>query len=174
MIHMKRSSCRGVIIVHTPLPVSLLQPQFQDVKVSSDCRKILSQTTSRTRSSRNRSASSRHERLSSASLRRLQVRIEAEKQQMTEIIQPLVDTENTFMKELQSFLELRDELELRRKELLHKSWTERVWFPLQRKVEQHLSSWGPTEAERRRSSFRNYLQQRQAELRAAALKDPFA
>uniref|UniRef100_A0A3Q1GA12 Uncharacterized protein n=1 Tax=Acanthochromis polyacanthus TaxID=80966 RepID=A0A3Q1GA12_9TELE len=89
---------------------------------------------------------------------------------MTEIIQPLVDTENTFMKVKSTvlllfihFLELRDELELRRKELLHKSWTERVWFPLQRKVEQHLSSWGPTEAERRRSSFRNYLQQRQAE-----------
>ncbi|XP_023144411.1 protein FAM228A [Amphiprion ocellaris] len=143
MMDMKKNSSRGVIMVHTPLPVSLLRSQFQDVTVASDCRKILSQMTRNIRNMR--SASSRQEQLSSASLRRLQVKIESENQQMTEIIQPLVDTENTLIKELQSFLELRDVTELRRKELLHKSWTERVWFPLQRKVEQHLSSCGPTE-----------------------------
>uniref|UniRef100_A0AAQ5YYN6 Protein FAM228B n=1 Tax=Amphiprion ocellaris TaxID=80972 RepID=A0AAQ5YYN6_AMPOC len=137
MMDMKKNSSRGVIMVHTPLPVSLLRSQFQDVTVASDCRKILSQMTRNIRNMR--SASSRQEQLSSASLRRLQVKIESENQQMTEIIQPLVDTENTLIKELQSFLELRDVTELRRKELLHKSWTERVWFPLQRKVEQHLN-----------------------------------
>lgn len=200
---MKKNSSSGVIIIHSPVPVSLLKPQ--DVKDASQSRKILSQPSSRARSCSNirsgkRKETSRQERLSHTSLRRLQAKMEAENQQMKEIIQPLMDTENTFMKELQSFLDQRDVTELRRKELLHKSWTEHVWFPLQRRVDEHLSSCGKMEAERQQSLYRNYLQHCNSKgfvfletynlkeynpfllsikkpnyfkLRTAALKDPF-
>ncbi|XP_041815306.1 protein FAM228A [Chelmon rostratus] len=83
--------------------------------------------------------------------------MEAENQQVKEIIQPLLDTETGFVKELERFLSQRDVAELRRRELLHKRWTERVWFPLQRRVEEHVSSRGPAEAKRRQSLYSHYL-----------------
>lgn len=61
------------------------------------------------------------------------------------------------MEELERFLSQRDVTELRRRELLHKRWTERVWFPLQRRVEEHVSSCGPVEAKRRQSLYSHYL-----------------
>ncbi|XP_071775131.2 protein FAM228A [Centroberyx gerrardi] len=93
--------------------------------------------------------------LSHTSLRRLQV--EAENQQARAIIQPLLDTENDFLKELESFLSQRDAAELRKRELLHKRWTERVWTPLQKRVEERMSSCCYEEAKRRRSLYSHYI-----------------
>ncbi|KAG8011235.1 hypothetical protein GBF38_005939 [Nibea albiflora] len=87
----------------------------------------------------------------------VKAKMEAESQQAKEIIQPLLDTENGFVKELERFLSQRDVAELRRRELQHKRWTERVWFPLQRKVEEHASSCSPVEAKRRQSLYSHYL-----------------
>uniref|UniRef100_A0A3Q3K3P7 Protein FAM228B n=1 Tax=Monopterus albus TaxID=43700 RepID=A0A3Q3K3P7_MONAL len=83
--------------------------------------------------------------------------MEAENQQARKIAETLQDTENGFMKELERFLSRWDETELRRRELLHKHWTERVWFPLQSRVEAHVSSCGPAEAKRRLSLYSDYL-----------------
>lgn len=66
-------------------------------------------------------------------------------------------SKRVFMEELERFLSQRDVAELRRRELLHKRWTERVWFPLQRRVEEHVSSRGPAEAKRRQSLYSHYL-----------------
>ncbi|XP_029984424.1 protein FAM228A isoform X1 [Sphaeramia orbicularis] len=100
---------------------------------------------------------SKQERLSHTSLRRLQVQMEAEKQQARDIIQPLLDRENGFMKDLESFLKQRDVEELRRKELLHKRWTERVWLPLQKTVEERASSCSSKEIKRRQGFYSHYL-----------------
>uniref|UniRef100_A0A3B4UDL5 Uncharacterized protein n=1 Tax=Seriola dumerili TaxID=41447 RepID=A0A3B4UDL5_SERDU len=51
-----------------------------------------------------------------------------------------------------------DVTQLRRRELLHKRWTERVWFPLQRRVEEHVSSCSTLEVKRRQSLYSRYLQ----------------
>ncbi|XP_070705928.1 protein FAM228A [Pempheris klunzingeri] len=83
--------------------------------------------------------------------------MEAENQQVKEMLQPLLDTENGFVKELERFLSQRDVTELRRRELLHKRWTERVWFPLQRRVEEQASSCSRAEAKRRQSLYSHYL-----------------
>ncbi len=48
-----------------------------------------------------------------------------------------------FMKDLEKFLSHHDVTELRRRELLHKRWTERTWLPLQRRVEERVSSCSP-------------------------------
>ncbi|XP_075940131.1 protein FAM228A [Anarhichas minor] len=83
--------------------------------------------------------------------------MEAENQQAKEITQPLLDTENGLVKDLERFLSQRDVTELRRRELLHKRWTERVWLPLQRRVEEHASSCSPAAVKRRQSLYRHYL-----------------
>ncbi|XP_028996100.1 protein FAM228A isoform X2 [Betta splendens] len=95
------------------------------------------------------------DRLHHTLLRQLQVKMEAENQQAKKTIPPLLDT--GFMKELELFLSQWDVAQLRRKELLHKRWTERVWLPLQRRVEEHVSSCGPVEAERRQSLYSQYI-----------------
>ncbi|XP_068197881.1 protein FAM228A [Antennarius striatus] len=98
----------------------------------------------------------RHD-LSPSSIRRLQEKIEAENHQIKEIIRPLMETQNGFVKELEVFLRQQDVAELRRREMLHRSWTDRVWVPLQRRVEEHVSLYAPVEAKRRQSLYRDYL-----------------
>lgn len=93
--------------------------------------------------------------LSYTSLRQLQAKMKAEKQQVKEILQPLQETENGFIKELEFYLSQRDVTELRRRELLHKHWTEHVWFPIQQRVKAHVSSC--PEAKRRHNLYNHYL-----------------
>jgi len=58
---------------------------------------------------------------------------------------------------LEFFLRQREEAELRRRELLHKHWTEHVWFPLDKRVKEHVSRCGPVEPERRQNLYSHYL-----------------
>uniref|UniRef100_A0A3Q3M8E4 Uncharacterized protein n=1 Tax=Mastacembelus armatus TaxID=205130 RepID=A0A3Q3M8E4_9TELE len=96
--------------------------------------------------------------------------MEDENQKAKEIIKPLQDTENVltfvsvtamlveiFIEDLERFLSQWDVTQLRRRELLHKRWTERVWFPLQRRVEEHVSSCSHAQAKRRQSLYSHYL-----------------
>ncbi|KAI3364374.1 hypothetical protein L3Q82_011173, partial [Scortum barcoo] len=177
----RKNTASGVVTFHAPFPASLLKSEECVVDAAS-CRKSMSPPTSRTRSAgkcakagRNRGEASpsgpqpdtRQDRLSRTSLRRLQAKMEAENQQAKEIIRPFLDTENGIVKlfcrivsswkELERFLSQREVTELRRRELLHKFWTERVWFPLQRRVEEHTSSRSPAEAKRRQSLYNHYL-----------------
>ncbi|XP_018551659.1 protein FAM228A [Lates calcarifer] len=173
MSPMKRNTACGVITFHTPFAVSLLKSEecTADVKDVTETGKRLSQLTARPRSiSRCVRAGKRDEaspsgpqpgakrdRVSHTSLRQLQAKMETENLQAREIIKPLLDTENGFVKGLERFLSQRDVTELRRRELLHKRWTERVWFPLQRRVEEHVSSCSPAEAKRRQGLYSHYL-----------------
>ncbi|CAK6962199.1 protein FAM228A isoform X1 [Scomber scombrus] len=169
----KRNTASGVITFHTPFNVSLLKSQecMADLKDTSESKRSPSQPSVGTRSTsrcvraRKRDEASpsgpqqgpKQDRLSYTTIRRLQAKMEAENQQRREIIQPLVDTENVFLKELESFLNQRDVAELRRRELLHKHWTERVWMPLQRRVEQRVSGCTAEETNRRQSLYSHYL-----------------
>ncbi|XP_034555107.1 protein FAM228A [Notolabrus celidotus] len=165
----KKSTANGVITFHTPLPVSLLKPEecTAELKSPTESKKSPSQPRSpieRIKARKNDDTSpsepqlsSRQNLLSHTSLRQLQVKMEAENQQAENIIKPLLETEKGFIKELERFFSQRDVTELRRRELLHKRWTERVWFPLQRRVEERASDCGPVEAKRRQSLFSHYL-----------------
>ncbi|XP_051264106.1 protein FAM228A isoform X2 [Dicentrarchus labrax] len=164
----RRNTARGVITFHTPFPVSLLESQecTSDVKDATESRKSPSQPRSTGKSVRawKRDEASpsgpqpcaKQDWLSHTSLRRLQAKLDAENQRAEEIIQPLLNTENGFVK-LEKFLSQRDVTELRRRELQHKRWTERVWFPLQRRLEEHVSSCSPVEARRRQRLYSHYL-----------------
>ncbi|XP_056437986.1 protein FAM228A isoform X1 [Gadus chalcogrammus] len=73
--------------------------------------------------------------LSNPTMRPFEEQVEAEIQEVRKIIKPIVDAENGLLKDLERFLGRRAVTELRRRELLHKRWTERVWLPIQRRVE---------------------------------------
>nr|XP_046228567.1 protein FAM228A isoform X2 [Scatophagus argus] len=177
----KKNTAIGVITFHTSLPVCLLKSQgcMADVKDATESRENLSQRSARTRSECVRveekdkaSPVARRDWLSHTSIRQLRAKMEADNEQVKELIQPLLDTENGFMKELERFLSQRDVAELRRRELLHKRWTERVWFPLQRRVEEHVSSCSPMEAKRRQTLYSRNLHHCNTKLTTADLKDP--
>ncbi|XP_036406211.1 protein FAM228A [Megalops cyprinoides] len=84
--------------------------------------------------------------------------LETENREARLITQPLLDTENGFVKDLDSYLSHRGTLELRKRELLHKRWTERVWAPIQKSIEEHLSLCCCEEAERMRSALLHYVE----------------
>ncbi|KAG7239148.1 hypothetical protein INR49_029899 [Caranx melampygus] len=169
----KKNTADGLITFHTSFPASLLKPEecLAVVKDATSARKCSSQLSVRPRSTGKRVKAGKRDEplpsgpqplvkqdwLSHTSLRQLQEKVEAENQEARELIRPLLDTENGFMKELERFLSKRDVAELRRKELLHKRWTECVWFPLQKRVEEQVSSCSPLEAKRRQSLYNLYL-----------------
>ncbi|KAK5853070.1 hypothetical protein PBY51_006892 [Eleginops maclovinus] len=171
----KKNTPSGVITFHTHFPVSLLKSEecMVDGKGTTEIRKTPTQPSMRrsmrspgecVRAKGSEEASPSGSQpgpkqgwLSHTSLRRLQAKMEAENQQVKDIIQPILDMENGFVKELEKFLTRRDFTQLRRRELLHKRWTERVWFPLQRRVEEHVSSCSPAEVKRCQSLYRHYL-----------------
>ncbi|XP_042082848.1 protein FAM228A isoform X2 [Haplochromis burtoni] len=173
MSHMKKKGPSGLIAVHSPFPVSLLKSEecVTDVKHTTESKKSRrssSQQRERTRSTcrsvtpekRNEVSyvpewATKRDWLSYTSLRQLQAKMKAEKQQVKEILQPLQETENGFIKELEFYLSQRDVTELRRRELLHKHWTEHVWFPIQQRVKAHVSSC--PEAKRRHNLYNHYL-----------------
>lgn len=172
----KKNCERGVIIFHTPIHKELfisedyiedLQDEIKDIKRPSQ------PSVKSSNSSRDQRTGSKHEahnstrsssqllnqdRRSRPSTRRLQAKMEAEKQQTREEMQHLRNTETGFVKELENFVNQHDIAERRRKELLHKRWSERVWMPLQRKLERRVSSCGSVDINRRQDLYSHFLQ----------------
>uniref|UniRef100_A0A3P8ZP66 FAM228B n=1 Tax=Esox lucius TaxID=8010 RepID=A0A3P8ZP66_ESOLU len=68
-----------------------------------------------------------------------QAKFKSDHQELRAITQSILDTENGFVKDLEHFLHQQEWAELRRRELLHRRWTERVWSPVQRSVENRVS-----------------------------------
>ncbi|XP_041831623.1 protein FAM228A [Melanotaenia boesemani] len=149
---------------------------MDDVNNTTESRGSLSQSSARMRSrpgTRHKTSATcgRKDQLSHASIRQLQAKIEAENQQVQELIKPLLDTENGFIKELDNFLSQQDVAELRRRELLHKHWTEHVWFPLQKRVEERVSTCSPVKVKRWQSLHSDYQHHCNSKIKTVCLKD---
>ncbi|XP_018590618.1 protein FAM228A isoform X3 [Scleropages formosus] len=91
------------------------------------------------------------------SLKQIQENIEIEADEAKLIVQPLLDTENTFVKDLDDFLQRWEALELRRKELLHRRWTQNVWNPIQKRIEQHVLRRISESPDKMRAMLERYL-----------------
>ncbi|XP_034755518.1 protein FAM228A isoform X3 [Etheostoma cragini] len=177
----KNNTASGVITFHTPFHVSLFKseecmdigesPSQPSKRMRSTSKCVRAEKTDESSPSGPQPGATQHWR-SHTSLRRQKAKMEDDNQQVKATIQAILDTENGFMKELERFLSQRDITELRRRELLHKRWTERVWFPLQRRVEKHVSSCSPAAVKRRLSLYSQYLHQCNTKLSTAGLKDP--
>ncbi|XP_034755517.1 protein FAM228A isoform X2 [Etheostoma cragini] len=163
----KNNTASGVITFHTPFHVSLFKseecmdigesPSQPSKRMRSTSKCVRAEKTDESSPSGPQPGATQHWR-SHTSLRRQKAKMEDDNQQVKATIQAILDTENGFMK-LERFLSQRDITELRRRELLHKRWTERVWFPLQRRVEKHVSSCSPAAVKRRLSLYSQYLHQ---------------
>lgn len=75
----------------------------------------------------------------------------AESNEADLIAQPLLNTENSFVKELDRYLLHKDVLELRKKELLYKKWSKSVLEPIQQKVEDFVESQSAEDIRSRKS-----------------------
>ncbi|KAK2856332.1 hypothetical protein Q5P01_005067 [Channa striata] len=172
MVPMKKNKAGGVITFHTPFSVSSLELQecTVDVKDNTDTRESVLLPRQRPKSTSECVSSDTTEKqsprpklrpkqdcVSHTSLRQPQAKMEVENQQGRKIIKPLLDTENALLKEFEVFLSQWDATQLKRKELLHKRWTDRVWLPLQRRLEDHVSSCSLAEAKRRQTLYSQFL-----------------
>ncbi|XP_075900827.1 protein FAM228A [Nelusetta ayraudi] len=95
--------------------------------------------------------------LSPTSLRRLQARIKMEKTQTKDKIQSLLDAKKELMEESEAFLSQWNGEDLKKKESRHKGWMEEVWLPRQKRVEDHVTLWGPVEVQRRLRLYSRFL-----------------
>ncbi|XP_067097407.1 protein FAM228A isoform X2 [Osmerus mordax] len=180
----KNRAAGGVITIHTPTPLNLkprvtavawadVPASVAESRRSPYCRSVMTRNASpgrgrgggggREGGRKNQTWVPRSPRgpcvdwLSHSSFRRLQAKLESENQETGKIIQPLLDTEKGFIKDLERFLSHQDVLALRKKELLHRHWTERVWTPIQRNVEDRATNCWSEEADRIRSMFMHYI-----------------
>ncbi|XP_045196887.1 protein FAM228B-like isoform X4 [Mercenaria mercenaria] len=76
-----------------------------------------------------------------------------------QLYSPLLQTENTFVKDVEDYITRRDVTDLRKKEVLHKNWSERVYKPLRKKIIEAMDSNDWPEVDRRkRELHRQYLE----------------
>ncbi|XP_070190063.1 protein FAM228B-like isoform X4 [Littorina saxatilis] len=67
-----------------------------------------------------------------------------------QLYSPLLDTEKSLVHDLNEYLEHTDLLELRKRELLHKNWNEKVYEPIRRQILAAMNGQDWTEKDRRR------------------------
>ncbi|XP_047244044.1 protein FAM228A isoform X5 [Girardinichthys multiradiatus] len=115
MTYLKKKRPSGVITVYNPFPVSLLkiEEHMADVKETTGSSRSLAQPSVRAKSSfmcvrsgiRNQVPSlcgpKLRDQLSHTSLRQLQAKMETENHQVQELLQPLLNRENGFMKRVE-------------------------------------------------------------------------
>ncbi|KAL3881119.1 hypothetical protein ACJMK2_027580 [Sinanodonta woodiana] len=73
---------------------------------------------------------------------------------------PLLETEATFVKSVEDFINTHDVLSLRKKEVLHKKWNDRVYEPLRKKVVEVMNDgyeWQELDR-RKRELHKQYLE----------------
>ncbi|XP_055005424.1 protein FAM228A isoform X2 [Boleophthalmus pectinirostris] len=169
----KRICPKGFITFHTPIHRGLFLPENYTIDSQVDVKNMKSPSQPMVRLNLNskskregsneayKSTKStqphRLERRSCPSLRRLQAKMDTENHQMKETMELLLNTEMGFVK-LEDVLNQHDIAEQRRRELLHKDWTEHIWMPLQKHLNQHVSSCGAMDIKRRQGLYSQYLQ----------------
>ncbi|XDV42095.1 hypothetical protein PO909_010838 [Leuciscus waleckii] len=95
--------------------------------------------------------------ISLSSRKQLLEQLHSEQQEVNAITQPLLETEAGFIKNLDHYLAHRDALDLRKSKLLYKRWTQSVWLPIQRSIEQHFTHHGYNETQKIRSMHAHYI-----------------
>ncbi|XP_073673261.1 protein FAM228A [Garra rufa] len=95
--------------------------------------------------------------LSLNSKKQLLEQLHSEQQDVDAIIQPLLVTEAGFIKNLDHYLIHKDTLDLRKRKLLHKRWTQSVSLPVQQSIERHFAHNGYTETQKMRSMHAHYI-----------------
>ncbi|KAF4092029.1 hypothetical protein AMELA_G00016230 [Ameiurus melas] len=173
MLTKRRKDYSGVITLHRPVPPHLLHhtsPGSVGQKSSSvlECPYVTRVPPKSSRVVRRPGTESDTARaLFHCSVKPPQDQFVSERREADAITQPLLDTENRFVEDLERFLNHSDELRARRRELLHKRWTECVWWPVQRSVTRRYYE-GAEPAKTTHAGYVDYS----AKVSTASLKDP--
>ncbi|XP_045196890.1 protein FAM228B-like isoform X6 [Mercenaria mercenaria] len=97
--------------------------------------------------------------LNDKTVKTLQEKSDLESKAARQLYSPLLQTENTFVKDVEDYITRRDVTDLRKKEVLHKNWSERVYKPLRKKIIEAMDSNDWPEVDRRkRELHRQYLE----------------
>lgn len=97
--------------------------------------------------------------LNDRTVKALQEKSDVEARETRKLYSPLLETENTFCKDVDEFISHKDVMGLRKKEVLHKKWNERVYKPLRKKIIEAMDSNDWPEVDRRkRELHKQYLE----------------
>lgn len=80
----------------------------------------------------------------------VQLMMDAENEKISAMTQRVLDAENHYNQCLDEYVRQSESADLRRKEMQHKRWTERVAEPLQKTIESYIDSQASEDIERRR------------------------
>ncbi|KAL0967132.1 hypothetical protein UPYG_G00248180 [Umbra pygmaea] len=169
--NIKRGAAAGQIFVHTPASLTLCRTQSPVdtpgcMITPHQCSVRRTKASQGAGGTRGQSSEQGHlgpprgawmDWLSHASFRQLQAKLNTENQELSCITQHLLDNENGFVKDVEQFLCQQERAVLRKREILYKRWTERVWLPVKSSVENQVSHYCYKQVEKIRNLFLRYI-----------------
>ncbi|XP_052708818.1 protein FAM228B-like isoform X6 [Crassostrea angulata] len=97
--------------------------------------------------------------LNEKTVKGLQERSDVETKEARELYNPLLEVENTFVRDMENVVSSKEVLDLRKKEMLHKKWNDRVYEPLREKIIDVMDGEDWPELDRRkRELHKQYLE----------------
>ncbi|XP_056014267.1 protein FAM228B-like isoform X25 [Ostrea edulis] len=97
--------------------------------------------------------------LNEKTVKGLQERSDMETKEARELYNPLLEVEGTFVRDMQNVVKSKDVLDLRKREMLHKKWNDRVYEPLRGKIIDVMDGEDWPELDRRkRELHKQYLE----------------
>ncbi|XP_070567527.1 protein FAM228B-like [Ptychodera flava] len=96
--------------------------------------------------------------ISEKSIRNIQEKADPESKQTKKMYMSLLDEEEGFVKDVDDFVKNKEYLDLRKKEMLHKKWSERVYEPLQAQVYKEMKQEYPEVERRKRNLHDDYVE----------------
>ncbi|XP_071113819.1 protein FAM228B-like isoform X2 [Haliotis cracherodii] len=111
--------------------------------------------------------------LNEKTVKDLQEKSDSESKSVKKLYGPLLEAETTFVKDVDEYLEDKDLLDLRKKELLHKKWNDQVYEPLRKQIIDVMDGYDWPDLDRRkREMHKQYLEFLNDKVETAALRDP--
>lgn len=95
--------------------------------------------------------------LSEKAVRNVQEKADPEAKATKHMYMSVLDTENTFVRDVDNFLLSKAFLDLRKKEMLHKKWSERISEPIEAKIFQEMKKNYPQVDKQKRKLYEQYL-----------------
>ncbi|VDI06951.1 Hypothetical predicted protein [Mytilus galloprovincialis] len=97
--------------------------------------------------------------LNEKTVKSLQEKSDVESKAARQLYNPLLETESTFVKDIEEYVCHKDVMDLRKKEMLHKKWNDRVHEPLRKKIIDVMDGDDWPELDRRkRELHKQYLE----------------
>ncbi|XP_075259254.1 protein FAM228B-like [Convolutriloba macropyga] len=99
--------------------------------------------------------------ISEKSVKAIQERADSDLTRTRQVYDPILNTEESFVKDINNYLSHRKLTQQRKKEILHKKWNDRVYEPMANQIEQIMhGTYYPDLRDVRLREYQNYLDHR--------------